>query len=106
MELRWQTVADDVDAATIASLTAFRQQLLFATLQIEHTPSGAEIRDKVEEIVDDDVSDGRLYPNLNELNERDLLEKEQHELDNRSHRYDIPPEITTAVENYLDEIEC
>ena len=75
-------------------LTGFQRDLLYVIAGSDR-PSGQAIK---EEISDDigEVNHGRLYPNLDVLVERGLVNKGQH--DRRTNYYEISDEGWTAIE--------
>lgn len=87
-------------------LTGFQRDLLYVIAGMDR-PSGQEILDRINEYVEDPVTHGRLYPNLDTLVDRDLVEKGQ--LDRRTNYYALTPKGERAleerkewVENYVD----
>ncbi|OYR39229.1 PadR family transcriptional regulator [Halorubrum sp. Ib24] len=65
-------------------LTAFQRDLLFTTFGLEE-PKGVEVKEAVERYYGSDVLHGRLYPNLDALVEKGLVEKGSH--DHRTNKY-------------------
>ena len=68
-------------------LTGFQRDVLFviAGMEDDPYPHGLSIKDELEQHYSDEVNHGRLYPNLDELAERDLIEKDT--LDKRTISY-------------------
>ena len=74
-------------------LTGFQRDLLYIIAGLDQ-PSGQQIRREIEAFVGE-VTHGRLYPNLDTLVERQLIEKGQQ--DRRTNYY----EITSKGREYL-----
>ena len=66
-------------------LTSFQRDLLYIAMGLER-PSGQDIKTELEKQLDE-VTRGRLYPNLDTLVEKDHLEKGS--LDRRTNYYDL-----------------
>ena len=69
-------------------LTSFQRDILYCTAALDE-PSGVQIRRELEEYSSTDVNHGRLYPNLDQLVEEGLLNKDQK--DNRTNLYALTP---------------
>ncbi|MFP8955327.1 PadR family transcriptional regulator [Natrialbaceae archaeon A-CW3] len=69
-------------------LTGFQRDLLYVIAGMER-PSGQQILDDINEYIDQPVTHGRLYPNLDTLVENKLVEKGQ--LDRRTNYYALTP---------------
>ena len=78
-------------------LTAFQQNIL--TILAEEPRYGLAIKRELETYYDSEVNHGRLYPNLDELVEMDLVEKS--ELDKRTNQYSLTEDGKEAV---LDQL--
>lgn len=65
-------------------LTGFQRDLLIVIAGLDE-PNGLEIKDEVEEYYESPINHGRLYPNLDTLVERELVEKTQQ--DERTNAY-------------------
>ena len=65
---------DDDEPDGLAGLTAFQRDIL-RTLDREDHRKGTAIRAGLEAYYGVDVSHGRLYPNLDQLVEKELIEK-------------------------------
>jgi DNA-binding PadR family transcriptional regulator len=76
-------------------LTGFQRDLLVVIAGLED-PHGLAIKDELEEYYESDVNHGRLYPNLDELVEKGLVEK--GEKDRRTNVY----HLTQRGERELD----
>ena len=78
-------------------LTAFQQNIL--TILAEEPRYGLAIKRELETYYDSEVNHGRLYPNLDELVEMELVEKS--ELDKRTNQYALTDDGYEAV---LDQL--
>jgi PadR family transcriptional regulator PadR len=67
-------------------LTGFQRDLLYV-IAGQDEPHGLAIKDTLEEYYEKDVHHGRLYPNLDTLVDKGLLEKGQ--LDRRTNSYTL-----------------
>lgn len=65
-------------------LTAFQRDLLFAIAGLDE-PNGLEIKDYLENYYEKEIRHGRLYPNLDTLAEKGLVQKGKH--DQRTNKY-------------------
>jgi len=87
------------DRSEIArELTAFQQNIL--VILSEEAMYGLAIKRELEEYYGTEVNHGRLYPNLDDLVEMDLVEKS--ELDKRTNQYALTERGREAV---LDQLE-
>lgn len=102
-------MSDQSDAAAWGELTAFKQDLIVATLRLggypdtpeDDRPYGLGIKDELERLYDDDVNHGRLYPNLDRLVDAGLMEK--HERDKRTNTYCTTDRAVNILHVYLSE---
>lgn len=86
-------------------LTAFQQNIL--VVLAEEDRYGLAIKRELESYYDDEVNHGRLYPNLDELVEMDLVGKSQ--LDKRTNQYSLTEDgreallgqLRWVVDNYV-----
>jgi DNA-binding PadR family transcriptional regulator len=67
-------------------LTGFQRDLLYVVAGLEN-PHGLAIKDELEDYYEGEIHHGRLYPNLDTLVEKGLLEK--GEKDRRTNAYSI-----------------
>ena len=67
-------------------LTGFQRDLLY-TIAGQEEPHGMAIKDELEDYYEAEIHHGRLYPNLDELVDKGLVEKGQ--LDRRTNSYTI-----------------
>jgi len=65
-------------------LTGFQRDLLFVTAGLGE-PCGLDIKDELAQYYDTEIHHGRLYPNLDTLVEKGLIEKTSR--DERSNEY-------------------
>ncbi len=76
-------------------LTGFQRDLLYVIAGMER-PSGQEILDDINRYIDQPVTHGRLYPNLDTLVDHELVEKGQ--LDRRTNYYALTPKGQRELE--------
>ena len=67
-------------------LTGFQRDLLYVIAGADQ-PSGQDVKDEVEQYYNAEINHGRLYPNLDTLVNKELVEKGQ--LDRRTNYYAI-----------------
>lgn len=77
-------------------LSAFQRDLLHVLAGLNE-PHGLAVKQELEDYYDGDINHGRLYPNLDSLDEMGLVEKGQY--DDRTNIY----EITDEGEAVLDQ---
>lgn len=77
-------------------LTGFQRDLLYVIAGAEQ-PSGQDVKDEVEQYYSSEINHGRLYPNLDTVVNKELVEKGQ--LDRRTNYY----EITEQGEELIEE---
>ena len=76
-------------------LTGFQRDILYVVVGLEE-PYGLAIKEELDEYYEQEINHGRLYPNLDELVNKGLLEK--GELDKRTNLY-------TVTERGLEELK-
>ena len=76
-------------------LTGFQRDLLYVIVDADH-PSGQDIKDEVETYYSSEINHGRLYPNLDTLVNKELVEK--GELDRRTNYYAITDKGDEAIQ--------
>ncbi len=76
-------------------LTGFQRDLLYV-IAGEEQPSGQEVKDEVEKYYEAEINHGRLYPNLDTLVNKELVEK--GELDRRTNYYEISDDGFEQIE--------
>ena len=84
------------------NLTGFQRDLLYVIAGMER-PSGQEILDDINEYIEQPVTHGRLYPNLDTLVENELVEKGQ--IDRRTNYYALTPKGERALRHRQDWVE-
>ncbi|MGB9966211.1 PadR family transcriptional regulator [Halobacterium hubeiense] len=67
-------------------LTGFQRDLLYVIAGLDE-PHGLAIKDELEEYYESEIHHGRLYPNLDTLVDKGLVEK--GELDQRTNSYTL-----------------
>lgn len=67
-------------------LTGFQRDLLYALAGLDR-PKGLDIKDVLDEYYGQSINHGRLYPNLDQLVEKGLVEKGRH--DDRTNAYTL-----------------
>lgn len=75
-----------VESFIMNSLTGFQRDLLWTIYGLDE-PSGLAVKDSLEEYYETKIHHGRLYPNLDTLVERGLVEKGQ--FDERTNVYTV-----------------
>lgn len=88
-------------------LTGFQRDLLYVIAGADQ-PSGQDVKDEIESYYSSDINHGRLYPNLDTLVNKELVEKGQ--LDRRTNYYAISDSGVQRIEErrewerqYIDE---
>ncbi len=76
-------------------LTGFQRDLLYVIAGADQ-PSGQDVKDEIEQYYSSEINHGRLYPNLDTVVNKDLVEKGQ--LDRRTNYYAITDEGEQAIE--------
>ncbi|ELY83439.1 PadR family transcriptional regulator [Natrinema gari] len=77
-------------------LTGFQRDLLYVIVGADQ-PSGQDVKDEIEQYYSSEINHGRLYPNLDTVVNKDLVEKGQ--LDRRTNYYAITDEGEQAIED-------
>lgn len=67
-------------------LTGFQRDILYVIAGLEQ-PHGLAVKDELEDYYDQEINHGRLYPNLDDLVDKGLLEKGK--LDKRTNSYTL-----------------
>jgi PadR family transcriptional regulator PadR len=70
----------------VYDLTGFQRDLLYVTAG-QDEPHGLAIKDELEDYYETEIHHGRLYPNLDTLVEKGLIEKGQ--IDRRTNSYEV-----------------
>ena len=88
-------------------LTGFRRDLLYVIAGLDD-PHGLAIKEQLEDYYENEIHHGRLYPNLDTLVDKGLVEKGQK--DRRTNVYSITRRGTREIEaqreweqQYLDD---
>ncbi|SER49246.1 PadR family transcriptional regulator [Natrinema salaciae] len=76
-------------------LTGFQRDLLYVIAGADQ-PSGQDVKDEVETYYNSEINHGRLYPNLDTLVNKNLVEKGQ--LDRRTNYYEISDHGRRTIE--------
>ena len=77
-------------------LSGFQRDLLYVIAGADQ-PSGQDVKDEIEQYYSSEINHGRLYPNLDTVVNKDLVEKGQ--LDRRTNYYAITDEGEQAIED-------
>jgi PadR family transcriptional regulator, regulatory protein PadR len=80
-------------------LTGFQRDLLYVIAGADQ-PSGQDIKEEIETYYSSDINHGRLYPNLDTLVNKELVEK--GELDRRTNYYAISETGQQAIHDRRD----
>ena len=67
-------------------LTGFQRDILYAAAG-QDEPKGLALKDELEDYYETEIHHGRLYPNLDTLVEKGLIEKGQ--IDRRTNSYEV-----------------
>jgi DNA-binding PadR family transcriptional regulator len=95
---------DQSDLRRILCLRGFQRDLLFVLARLAGThPNGVVLREKLDEISDETVTEARLYQNLRELSERGYVVKRP--IDGRTNAYRIQEDTRRSMREYLDWCE-
>jgi len=79
-------------------LTGFQRDLLLELYGIDG-PKGLELKTAVEHTLGEEVNHPRLYNNLDQLVEKELVEKDEQIYDRRSNCYQITPSGIELIES-------
>lgn len=77
----------DDSTAPMTDLTAFQRDVLAVVAGTEETLHGLGIKKRLKPLYEGEINHGRLYPNLDDLVEKGLVEK--GEIDRRTNSYEI-----------------
>jgi DNA-binding PadR family transcriptional regulator len=80
------STATNTNASPLTDLTGFQRDTLVVVAR-EGAAKGLAIKNALADIYDEDIHAGRLYPNLDELVDKGLVEKT--EADGRTNHYSI-----------------
>lgn len=83
-------------------LTAFQRDLLYVVAGLSDTekPYGLAIKRELEDYYINDVNHGQLYPNLDTLVEKELVEKGT--IDKRTNSYELTEQGRSELETHRD----
>ena len=85
-------------------LTGFKRDILRTVAVLGDEPSGLDIKEEMEEKYGyPEIHHGRLYPNLDDLVTKGLLEKGQQ--DRRTNWYSLSRRGKREIESYVDDWE-
>lgn len=77
-------------------LTGFQRDLLYVIAGADQ-PSGQDLKEEIEQYYSSEINHGRLYPNLDTVVNKELVEK--GELDRRTNYYAITEDGEQALED-------
>lgn len=80
-------------------LTGFQRDLLYVIAGLD-APHGLAVKNKIEEYYEKELNHGRLYPNLDTLVEKGLVEKDQR--DRRTNEYTTTPHGISEIDARID----
>lgn len=80
-------------------LTGFQRDLLYVIAGLDE-PKGLEIKDELENYYEKEIHHGRLYPNLDTLVDKGLVEKGQ--MDRRTNYYVVTRRGNREIEDRRD----
>lgn len=89
--------ADTTPVTEAPQLTNFQRDLLFALAGVGPA-HGLAVKAELEEYYGKEINNGRLYPNLNTLVERGLVDKGDGR-DDRSNEYELTERGIAAIQN-------
>ncbi|WP_394328131.1 PadR family transcriptional regulator [Natrinema hispanicum] len=83
-------------SARAKHIPGFQRDLLYVIAGADQ-PSGQDVKDEIEQYYSSEINHGRLYPNLDTVVNKELVEKGQ--LDRRTNYYAITDEGEQAIED-------
>lgn len=89
------TTTTETNSTHHTDLTTFQIDLLTVTARLEGSMAavkGLAIKEGVSDIRDEEINHGRLYQNLDELDEKGLIEKRERMIDDRTNAYRVTKE--------------
>lgn len=101
-----ENIQEKPDTVQFANLSAFQRDILLVLLRLEQSDDdsyGLAIKRRLESRYESEVNHGRLYPNLDELIEQELIERGQ--IDKRTNRYTLTDAGRELLEAHREEIE-
>lgn len=90
-------------ARRFPELVDFRRDILL-TLARSGPTHGQGLKDDLACLRDEDVNDGRLYPNLNALVDDGLVEKHENRHDERSHEFELSKRGRASVREHAQRV--
>jgi hypothetical protein len=82
-------------------LTGFQRDLLFVLARLSGThPNGVDLREELNDVFGATITEARLYQNLRELHDADLVAKRP--IDGRTNAYQIEHETMRSMRAYVD----
>lgn len=94
------------DSVSAVDLSAFQKEALLVIACLEDSDEdsyGLAIKRNIEERIRQEVNHGRLYPNLDELVELEIIKKA--ELDKRTNEYTLTNNGKELLQDYNDYVE-
>jgi PadR family transcriptional regulator PadR len=85
--------------AIMYDLTGFQRDCLYTIAGLE-TPHGLAIKDELDDYYEKEIQHGRLYPNLDTLVEKGLIEKGQY--DRRTNTYTLTQRGQREIEARIE----
>jgi len=80
-------------------LSSFQIHMLFV-ISGNEKPHGLAIKSALNDVIEDEVNHGRLYPNLDELVDDGYIEK--GDIDRRTHYYETTEYGERKLDEYID----
>ena len=80
-------------------LTAFQRDIMFALAKLDE-PKGLDVKDYLEAYYHGEIRHGRLYPNLDTLVEKALVNKGKH--DRRTNKYTLTDRGKRELRDRID----
>jgi len=90
------------DTSALADETAFRRDLLAVVDKLDR-PAGLRVQEQLEDYYPNEINHGRLYPNLDHLCNKGLIERGQQ--DRRTNWYDTTEKGQEALQEHVSWLE-
>nr|WP_136718463.1 PadR family transcriptional regulator [Halorientalis salina] len=93
------------EPVSAVDLLTFEKEILYAIAELEVSSQesyGLGIKRELEAVLDEDINHGRLYPNLDNLVSKGLIEKS--ELDKRTNLYHLTNTGKDLIQDYDDRL--
>lgn len=81
-------------------LTAFERDLMWVIAGFDDPPIGLRIKEQTGDYYGEEINHGRLYPSLDKLADRDLIDKTA--ANKRANHYELTADGKTALARRLD----